>query len=70
MTTLELRLKLRGALQPSEFEKLSRLSTVYGILKMRTEGQDLFLEYDATRMNEADVLSLIRGAGLAADPAG
>ncbi len=67
MTTVEIRIKLQRTLELSEVEGLGRLSTVYGIRKMRADGQELLVEFDATRMNEAEVLSLVRGAGLPAE---
>ncbi len=70
MTTVEIRIKLQRTLELSEVEGLGRLSTVYGIRKMRADGQELLVEFDATRMNEAEVLSLVRGAGLPAESKG
>ena len=70
MTTVEIRIKLQRTLELSEVEGLGRLSTVYGIRKMRADGQELLVEVDATRMNEAEVLSLVRGAGLPAESKG
>ena len=70
MTTVEIRIKLQRTLEVSEVEGLGRLSTVYGIRKMRADGQELLVEFDATRMNEAEVLSLVRGAGLPAESKG
>ena len=70
MTTVEIRIKLQRTLELSEVEGLGRLSTVYGIRKMRADGQELLVEFDATRMNEAEVLSLVRAAGLPAESKG
>jgi hypothetical protein len=67
MTPIELRLTLQRDLLLPELERLGRLSTVYGIRKVQTEGRDLLVEFDATRMSEAEVLSLVRGAGLPAE---
>ncbi len=67
MTTVELRLKILCDLQESELERLRGLSTVYGIRKLQAEGEELRVEYDATRMNEAEVLALVRETGLAAE---
>ena len=67
MTTVEIRIKLQRTLELSEVESLGRLSSVYGIRKVRADGRELLVEFDATRMNEAEVLSLVRGAGLPAE---
>ena len=70
MTAVEIKIKLQRTLELAEVESLSRLSTVYGIRRMRADGQELLIEFDATRMNEAEVLALVRGAGLPAESAG
>ena len=68
MTFLKTRYKLKKELAPKDFENLSRLSTVYGIRGLTFEGQDLIVEYDASRIHEAEVLASVRGAGIPADP--
>ena len=67
MTFLKTRYKLKKELTPTDFEHLSRLSTVYGIRGLDFEGQDLIVEYDASRIHEAEVLAQVRGTGIPAD---
>ena len=43
---------------------MARLSTVYGIRRLSLEGQGLLVEYDASRLHEAEVLAAVRCAGL------
>jgi hypothetical protein len=47
---------------------LHSLSTVYGIRGLSIDGQLLVLEYDASRFDEAEVLALVRQAGIAVEP--
>ena len=68
MTFLKTRYKLSRELAPKDFEKLSQLGTVYGIRGLSFEGQDLIVEYDASRIHEAEVLAQVRGAGIPVEP--
>jgi hypothetical protein len=68
MTFLTTRYHLRRDLTPKDFERLHRLSTVYGIRGLSIEGQLLVLEYDASRIHEAEVLAQVRQAGIAVEP--
>jgi len=64
MTFLNTRYRLAGPPKSRELESLARLSTVYGIRRLSLEGQVLLVEYDASRLHEAEVLAAVRGAGL------
>ena len=68
MTFLNLRTVLQRELTPKDLENLSRLSTVYGMRGFSFEGHDLIVEYDASRMDEAEVLARLRGAGIPVEP--
>ena len=68
MTFLKTRYKLKKELIPKDFEHISRLSTVYGIRGLSFEGQDLIVEYDASRIHEAEVLAHVRRTGIPAEP--
>jgi hypothetical protein len=68
MTFLKSRYKVKKELTPKDLEHLSRLSTVYGIRGLFFEGHALIVEYDASRIHEAEVLACIRGAGIPAEP--
>jgi hypothetical protein len=68
MTFLKTRFRLTKELAPKELEHLSRLSTVYGIRGLSFEGKDLIVEYDASRIHEAEVLAKVRGTGIPAEP--
>lgn len=41
---------------------------MYGILSLAIEDQDLVVEYDASRLHEAEVLAAVRGAGASVEP--
>ncbi len=64
MTFLTTRYRLAKAPTPKDFERLSRLSTVYGIRGITLEGQNLIIEYDASRIHEAEVLASVHGVGV------
>ena len=69
MTFLKTRFTLKKEPTPTELDRLARLSTVYGIREIAIEGQDLVVEYDASRIHEAEALSDVRRTGVAVDPA-
>jgi hypothetical protein len=68
MTFLTTRYHLKQNLTPQDFERLHTLSTVYGIRGISVEGQLLVLEYDASRIHEAEVLAQVRRTGVAVEP--
>ena len=68
MTFLKTRFKLHKELSKTDYDRLSRLSTVYGIRGLDFEGRDLIVEYDASRLHEAEVLALVRNTGLPVEP--
>ena len=68
MTFLTTRFRLPRSLTPKELDKLSRLSSEYGIRSFSFEGSELVIEYDASRFNEAEVLAAILKAGIAGEP--
>ena len=68
MTFLKTRFSLKKELSTKDLENLSRLSTVYGIRNLSFEGQDLIVEYDASRVHEAEVLAKVRSTGVPVEP--
>jgi hypothetical protein len=68
MTFLKTRYKVKKELMPRDLEYLSRLSTVYGIRGLSFDGEDLIVEYDASRLHEAEVLAQVRGTGIPTEP--
>ncbi len=66
MTFVKTRFRLIKELSPDDLNRLSRLSTKYGIRGLVIDGQDLVVEYDGSRLHEAEVLSTVRGAGIGA----
>jgi len=68
MTFLTTRFRLQQNLAAKDFERLHRLSTVYGVRGISIEGPVLVVEYDASRFHEAEVLAEVRRAGIAVEP--
>ena len=68
MTFLKTRYKLKKELTPIRLRASFALSTVYGIRGLSFEGQDLIVEYDASRIHEAEVLAHVRGTGIPVEP--
>jgi hypothetical protein len=64
MTFLNTRYRLTRSLTTEELERAGSLSTLYGIRGVDFEGQDLVIEYDASRIHEAEVLAAVRQAGI------
>jgi len=68
MTFLTTRYRLSKSPTPKELEHLSRISTVYGIRGLSFEGMDLVIEFDASRIQEAEVLAAVRRVGVSVIP--
>lgn len=68
MTFLKTRYKIKRELTTEDLERLSRLSTVYGIRGLSFEDHNLIVEYDASRIHEAEVLAKVRCEGVPVDP--
>ena len=66
MTFVKTRLRLLKPLAATDYEKLSHLSTKYGIRGLSIDGEDLVVEYDGSRLHEAEVSSVVHEAGIAA----
>ena len=69
MTFLKTRFHLTRKLAEKDLEKFGRLSTVYGIRGLGIDGDDLVVEYDASRIHEAEALAEVRKFGLPVEPA-
>jgi len=67
MTFLKTHYRLVRPLTSRDFSKLSRLSTVYGIRGLDVEGERLVVDYDASRIHEAEVLAAVRARGISAE---
>lgn len=57
-----------GGTGAADYPALRHLSTLYGIRGLSFEGSYLAVEYDASRIHEAEVLAEVRKAGLAVEP--
>jgi hypothetical protein len=68
MTFLKTRFNLKKELTTAELERLSHLSTVYGFRNLSFDAQVLIVEYDASRIHEAEVLAQVRGTGIPVEP--
>ena len=68
MTFLNTRYRLSRSLGTKDYERLNTLLTVYGIRALDVRGEDLVVEYDASRLHEAEVLAAVRHAGIALLP--
>jgi len=68
MTFLKTRYAVKRELSTQDLERLAQLGTVYGIRGLDFEGQNLLIEYDASRIHEAEVLAHVRATGIPAEP--
>ena len=64
MTFLNTCYRLARPLATKDYERLNRLLTVYGIRGLDLQGDDFLVEYDASRLHEAEVLAAVRHAGI------
>jgi hypothetical protein len=68
MTFLTTHYALAAPLTGKQLESLSRLATLYGIRGLSIEGNELKVEYDASRIHEAEALAAVRRAGINVQP--
>ena len=68
MTFLTMRYHLHKPLALADFRRLTQLSTVYGVRGLKIDRSDLVVEYDASRMHEAEALAHVRRAGIDVRP--
>jgi hypothetical protein len=64
MTFVKSRFHLEKILTPKDLANLHRLSTLYGIRGLAIDGHDLVVDYDGSRMHEAEVLAAVREVGV------
>jgi hypothetical protein len=66
MTKVDVTLKLSRALTNHDLESISRIHAVYGILAARLlpSGNELFIEYDASRLSRAEVRGTLEEHGI------
>jgi hypothetical protein len=66
MTKVQLRLKLTRALTDKDLESISRMHAVYGFLavRLRPSGDELFVEYDASRLSSKEVQASLEEHGI------
>ncbi len=68
MTFLKTRYRLTRPFTPRELERLNQFSTLYGIRGLSFEGQNLTIDYDASRLHAAAVLAAVRAIGVPVEP--
>jgi hypothetical protein len=66
MTRVELQYELTKPLGDADYERLSRLLSVYGVMsyKLRQDLSGMMVEYDATRLNPDGVDRVLHSNGL------
>ena len=71
MTKVQKRFQLSKPLDDSSLHSLQAANAIYGIyrLKLSPAMDELFVEYDATRLFPAEVESALAGAGIPIAPA-
>lgn len=66
MTKVQLTFKLSRALNDQDLDNISRVHSVYGfyLVRPRPAGDELFVEYDASRLRPADIRQTLGEHGL------
>jgi len=66
MTKVQATLKLSRHLTDNDLKNISRIHSIYGILAARVlpSGDELFVEYDASRLSRKDVKGILDEHGL------
>jgi hypothetical protein len=72
VTKVQIRLRLQKPLDDSTLSHLAAANSIYGIQRLRVAPtlDALDVEYDATRLKQADVLNALSAAGVAIAAAG
>jgi hypothetical protein len=70
MTKVQTQFRLQRPLDDSSLNNLAAANAIYGIhrLKLTPAMDELFVEYDATRLRPAEVESALAGAGIPITP--
>jgi hypothetical protein len=66
MTKVQATFKLSRALTDDDLKRIAHIHAVYGFLAVRlvASGQELFVEYDFSRLSEKEVLESLHGNGI------
>ena len=66
MTKVDITFKLSRPLSDQDLKSISRVHTVYGMLRTQVlpSGNELFVEYDASRLNPKEVRGTLQQHGL------
>jgi hypothetical protein len=65
MTKVQLKLKLYRSLDDDDLKQIARVHAVYGMFATRVlPGDELFVEYDASRLTPAEVRETLEAHGL------
>jgi hypothetical protein len=68
MTKVQTTFKLARALAERDLAAISRMHSVYGFLAVRLKaGDELFIEYDASRLSPKEVRGSLEGHGIPLD---
>ncbi|MBV9302439.1 MAG: hypothetical protein JOY62_02775 [Acidobacteriaceae bacterium] len=66
MTKVDVTFKLARSLTDHDFEQISRIHAVYGffVARVQPSGDELFVEYDASRLTPPEVRGTLEEHGL------
>jgi hypothetical protein len=66
MTKVQLTFKLSRSLDDDDLKQIARVHSVYGMFATRvvSSGQELFVEYDASRLSPKEVRATLEQHGL------
>jgi hypothetical protein len=66
MTKVQIKVPLSRPLGEKDFERISRIHAIYGILAARVlaPGNELFVEYDASRLSRSEVRGTLAENGI------
>lgn len=70
MTKVQTTFPLGRALADADYANISRMHSVYGFIAVRIKpaGDELFVEYDASRLSRKEVLGSLQEHGLPVNP--
>jgi len=66
MTKVQIRFRLERPLDEQTMPRIASAHSIYGIMRLQVEpsGQELVVDYDASRLRTEDVGAVLKGRGI------
>jgi len=64
MTKTRIRFRLERPLDEQTMPRIASAHSIYGIMRVQPTGQELVVDYDASRLRTADVGAVLKSRGI------